>query len=196
MYFTTLCGRPQFGAHLKHLRTALAHADSRDSAAGGARTFDIDTHDLLLALGGGGGGVWPRLEGAHQVAALYDAMRTNLPQRRRCLRPPPKQEAELEALMCRGWAPLTDAGVQQWAKAEEGDGWVHSLADVRIEGVFLSLPRGCAPLEGAAALEAFAREEWVVSPPLTLRALPFMGSCVLNAFTPPSSRPPAHHKHQ
>jgi hypothetical protein len=73
------------------------------------------------------------------------------------------------------------------------DGWVHTLADVRVEGVFLSLPRGCATLESQGAMEAFAHDVWVRRRPrLTIRCLAFMGACVLNAHT---LRTHHHHHH-
>jgi hypothetical protein len=204
MYFSFVRGRPhpQFGAQFKQIRRGLVECLDQDGKGGGkdsrmmtitrmqqppAGALSIDTRALLVAVSTPGG-IWPHYEGAHEILKVYDAMRENLTMRRRCLCPPPKEEAEFEALMCRTWAPITDESVAHWAlggppgammmRAAE-DGWVHSLAAVHVEGVFLSMPER-PPLASRQRLEAFAATRWAPHP-LTIRSLAFMASRMLNA---------------
>jgi len=100
------------------------------------------------------------IEGAKQRLVDLDDIRSMLAHRRRVLRPPPRSEADTEALMCTTWAPLVPFEAAQPSSA----------------GIYFSVPSSVR-----------AEVDRLLPPPTTgsVATLPFMRSCLYNVCIPP-----------
>ena len=120
--------------------------------------FSIDTRAFLTHLcGDASPRLWPTVPGARQALEWYDAIQANAAMHRRCLRPPPKTHATLEAVLAQRWQPITAADVRGWTPT--------------AGGLFFSVPQALG-VDEAQVCGAFARQ-W---PGVRLQSLPFMGS--------------------
>ena len=150
---------------------------------------------------------WPTVAGAAEMLNVYDDMRANLPSRRRCLRPPPIGEDEVERRMCTTWAPITDSDVMCWNQRSSISSSSSSLLFNRVDGIFLVLPAVLPPhyhydhydhyhhddVNGSSSSssrsksreeqEAMVQSWW---PALEVRSVPFMSSRIFNVFSPSS----------
>ena len=146
IYFTRSArGRDRYGTSLRTLRGAQPAEET---------AYHLTTRGWVEACLRAG------VAGAKRSLADLDAIRAHLAHRRRALRPPPRAEADTEALMCATWAPLPRAGAP------------HASA-----GFYFSVLPPLQP-EVDRLLQQTA--------PTSVVRLPFMRSCIYNvAISPP-----------
>jgi hypothetical protein len=171
MYFTLLPRPPktksskpprtEYGAHMDPIRRTLAHWPVEAAVD----AFYVTTRDFVAALCDDAAAprLWPPVAGAKQMLVDYDAMQRTLVEARRCLRPPPKAQEEVEGLMCARWAPLREDDVRAWSGGGTG-------------GVYFSVPctaRNLTQAQVVAALHA----RW---PTARILSYPFMCSRIFN----------------
>ena len=128
IFFTARAGSrvsPVYGARLEVVRRGLRryphlllppHNHNNHNNHNEEFAFTITTRELLQALCEGNQ-LWPAQPGAKAVLADYERMEADLPAMRRCLRPPQKNEVDIERVMCASWGPAVVAT----AAVEEGD---------------------------------------------------------------------------
>jgi len=107
---------PEYGARLEVVRRGLRrypHLQPPNNAVVVGQqqeefAFTITTREFLQALCDGNH-LWAAQPGAKAVLADYERMEAALPGMRRCLRPPQKNEVDIERVMCASWGPVVDA---------------------------------------------------------------------------------------
>ena len=167
MYFTLKTSSqkarcPEYGAHIDAIRRTLAHWPAEPAV----EAICVTTRDFVAALCDDAAAprLWPAVAGAKHMLTEYDAMQRTLVEARRCLRPPPKAQAEIEAIMCARWAPLSEGDVRAWGKGG-GTG-----------GVYFSIPCTAHNLT-PAQVDAALRARW---PGARILSFPFMCSRLYN----------------
>lgn len=173
VYFTRLPEQqqqhaaPEYGARIADIRAPSFCSEWRHTAPPPQRAFTMRTRDFLLQLCADESvpvRLFPPMAGARAMIDAYDAMQAELPQMRRCLRPPPRLTSEFEDLMCAHWASLaSSAGPNNINKTSAG--------------VYFSLRA-----EAADATAAAVRARW---PGARIRQMPFMRSCVFHISAAP-----------
>ena len=159
VYFTPQRSGCVYGASLHDLRRHGASPRPTQE-----RPFFMSTRAFIEALRPGAADKpagWPSDPDAERMLALHDALRAEIPALRRCLRPPPRTEAEYEALMRARWSPLP-ANLAPWRG---------------VAGVLLTVP-----LTSPADADAFIGvvKDALHSPKLEVGAFPFMSSVLFN----------------
>lgn len=177
LYFMTRAGTyPYYGIDVPALR-ARSFVDRWEGPAPPTHGFSIDTRAFLEQLctdaerasassspsATKAPRLWPAVPGARQALEWYDAIQARLAMHRRCLRPPPKTHAALEALIAERWQPITGAQMRAWTP--------------RAGGLFFTVPQVLG-VDEAQAQRAFACR-W---PGVRLQSLPFMQSRVYQLY--------------
>lgn len=157
---------PQYGVSLPALRRNLAHYPKEppheairvDTRAFVEALCDTETDarlhsrhhhadNLNTASGPRTAGPWPPQAGAEEMLAIYDAIQASIPGKRRCLRPPPKEERRIEQLMCAHWGPLTEADLATAATAATAAASGSPIqAGGKCRGVYLVVPGPVPPM--------------------------------------------------
>jgi hypothetical protein len=180
LYFmatTAASSHPYYGVGLRALRSPQ-FVERWHGPASPTHGFSIDTRAFLTQLCTDAERVhlgdttaprlWPPVPGAREAVEWYDAMQANLATHRRCLRPPPKTHATLEAIVRQRWCPITDADVRAWQSSSSEEEEEEEEEDAPF---FFSIAQTHAS-DPEQVRRAFGRR-W---PQARLQSLPFMGS--------------------
>ena len=110
--------------------------------------------------------LWPSIKGARLAVDWYDTLQEGMALHRRCLRPPPKTQAHLEALIQTRWTPITEKALCEWRPT--------------LGGVLFSLPDAMR-IQEADVRRVFAKQ-W---PAARIQSLPFMSSRIFQIVHQP-----------
>jgi hypothetical protein len=153
---------PKFGAKLETMRQRGLKTFSASEELLPGDVFRIRTRDFILQMMMPHGGLWRPRQGAEDMLKEYDLAQKDVVEGRQCLRPPPKEEEQIERIMLARWGVITEEHMQAM---------IHRSLSSETNPLIFSIPNDSCITEhhtiSALMQQACAREVLVY---------PFMGS--------------------
>ena len=174
LYFTAASPHPHYGIGVNTLRSHRFE-ELWQGPTSPTHGFSISTRSFLTQLctdeeraqmGDKTPRLWPSIKGARLAVDWYDTLQEGMALHRRCLRPPPKTQAHLEALIQTRWTPITEKALCEWRPT--------------LGGVLFSLPDAMR-IQEADVRRVFAKQ-W---PAARIQSLPFMSSRIFQIVHQP-----------